>query len=119
MNTGAVKHYQGAVAAGRQRQPWPVERSAATLYDIPPMPHPRIYVIAGSNGAGKTTSAIKACIIRSMIARATKSRSKLSPVVRMSIRAMRRGIRLAAEQSRRDGIPMAIWKNGRVALIRP
>lgn len=37
----------------------------------------------------------------------------------MSLRAMRRGIRLAAEQCRRDGIAMAIWKNGRVALIRP
>jgi len=58
-------------------------------------------------------------MIGSMIARAKRSRPKPSPAVRQALRAMRRGIRLAAEQSRRDGIPMAIWKNGRVALIRP
>ena len=38
---------------------------------------------------------------------------KLSPEGRKVLLAMRCGIRLAAEQSRRAGIPLAVWHNGR------
>jgi hypothetical protein len=38
---------------------------------------------------------------------------------RKALIAMRRGVKLAAEQSRQAGIPMAIWRDGRVVLINP
>lgn len=44
---------------------------------------------------------------------------KLSPEGRKALAAMRRGVRLAAEQSRRAGIPLTIWRNGRVVLVQP
>ena len=44
---------------------------------------------------------------------------KLSPMGRNAMSALRRGIKLAAEQSRRTGIPMAIWRNGRIVMIHP
>lgn len=54
-----------------------------------------------------------------MIAPAKKSRPKLSPEGRKAQLAMRRAVALASEQSRRAHIPLAIWQNGRVTLIRP
>lgn len=49
----------------------------------------------------------------------TTRRPKLSPEGRKALVAMRSGIRLATEQSRRAGIPLAVWRNGRVVLVRP
>ena len=59
-------------------------------------------------------------MIKSMVALSkTTLKPKLSPEGRNALLAMRRGVRLAAEQHRQAGIPLVIWRNGRIALIRP
>ena len=44
---------------------------------------------------------------------------KLSLEGRQVLSAMRRGVRLAKEEYRKAGIPMAIWRDGRVVLFHP
>ena len=44
---------------------------------------------------------------------------KLSLEGRQALSALRRGVRLAKEEYRKAGIPMAIWRDGRVVMIHP
>lgn len=76
--------------------------------------------VAGKAG-DQIAAFVRPCTMRSMAAPAKTSRPpKLSPEGRNALRAMRRGIAAAAaKEYRRAGLTMAIWRNGRVALIRP
>ncbi len=57
--------------------------------------------------------------MQSVAATKTSRPPKLSPEGRNALLAMRRGIAVAAKEYRRAGLAMAIWRNGRIALIRP
>ena len=59
-------------------------------------------------------------MIRSMDGPAKKmTKPKLSLEMRQALTALRRGVRLAKEESRKAGIPMAYWRDGRVVLVHP
>lgn len=97
---------------------WPMADYAQIIDNSGITPRP----VAEKNG-NQVAVFNNAVLIQSMVALAKPTRTPKPPKLSVEGRniqlAMRRGVRLAADESRRAGIPMAYWHKGRVALVRP
>ena len=97
-----------------------------------PVPKPSIYLIAGCNGAGnplspKNFSRATVSFVNSRRNEMTTTieihglkpipESKMSPEARVASQAHRRATRKKRVELRRRGLPMIIWKDGRVREV--
>ena len=65
-----------------------------------------VYIIAGPNGSGKTTFAMR-------------RKKKYMTLQDKAWAAMKKAVRQVVERHKKTGRPLAIWENGKVIRISP